>query len=106
VPRLYRATYKLSISDNADRATMCSIRMRCQNEDNQMAQTMGLTNSASGAAMPTTSGTSYELYWETPTLPESPGTDEDGFFPTLDLLDFDPTLGGQVNLESLTIEHF
>ena len=80
--------------------------MRCQNEDNQMTHTMGLTNGSQGAAMPRTTGTSYEVYWETPTLPASPGTGEDGFFPALDLLDFDPSKGGQVNLETVTIEYF
>lgn len=105
-PRLYRVTYRLSSVNDADRVTMCPIRMRCQNEDNQMTQTMGLTNGSEGAAMPRTTGTSYEVYWETPTLPASPGTGEDGFFPALDLLDFDPGLGGQVNLEGITIEYF
>jgi hypothetical protein len=105
-PHLYRATFRLSIGNDADRLSMCGIRMRIQNEDNQMTQTMEVTTYNGGVAMPYEAGTNYELYWATPYLPASPGTAEDGFFVAFDLLDFSNMEGGQVNLEKIDIEYF
>jgi hypothetical protein len=103
---LYRAAFTLSLSDDADRPTMCGIRMRIQNEDDQMTQAAEVTSQNGGVAIPPAAGKDYELYWETPDLPGSPGTAEDGFFVAIDLLDFNSSEGGQVNLEKLVTEYF
>jgi hypothetical protein len=71
-----------------------------------MTQTMELNSQGTGSgAMPTTGGTQYDVYWETPTLPGSPSTSEDGFIVTIDLLDFDASKGGTIYMDSVTTDY-
>ncbi len=95
---LYRAIYRLW-SNTTNNAT---IRMRAQNEDAQMTQTMELSP---GPAQPLSTVTYYELYWETPELPSSPDSTEDGFIVAFDDIDFDATRSFDVTLENVTIEY-
>ncbi len=76
--------------------------MRAQNEDAQMTQTMELSP---GPAQPLSTVTYYELYWETPELPSSPDSMEDGFIVAFDDIDFDATRSFDVTLEDVTIEY-
>jgi len=105
--KLYRAIYTLRCPSESARNIMPQIRLRCQNEDAQMTQTMELNSQGAGGpgAMPEVGGTDYEVYWETPTLPGSPTTNEDGFIVTIDMLDFDPTKGGTIYLDSVAIDY-
>jgi hypothetical protein len=104
--KLYRATYTLRCASDAARNTMPQVRLRCQNEDGQMTQTMELNSQGTGpGAMPTTGGTGYDVYFETPTLPGSSSASEDGFIGTLDLLDFDPTKGGTIYMDSVAVDY-
>ncbi len=104
---LYRATYILSCTSEAARNDMPQVRLRCQNEDNQMTQTMELNSQGPGGpgAMPEVGGTEYKVYWETPTLPGSPAVVEDGFIVSIDMLDLDSTKGGTINIESVAIDY-
>jgi hypothetical protein len=104
--KLYRATYTLRCATDAARNTMPQVRLRCQNEDAQVTQTMELNSRGTGpGAMPEVGGTNYELYFETPTLPGSPGTNEDGFIVTIDMLDFDSAKGGTIYLDSVAVDY-
>ena len=47
----------------------------------------------------------YEVYWQTPDLPTSPGTGEDGFRLALDMLNFAPDIAGTFILDKVTVEH-
>ncbi len=103
---LYRATFTLRCESEWARNIMPQVRLRCQNEDGQMTQTMELNAQGIGpGAMPEVSGTNYEVYWETPILPGSPTIAEDGFIVAFDLLDFDPTKGGTIYLDSVAIDY-
>jgi len=104
--KLYRATYTLSAAD-VDRNDLPQVRLRCQSEDAQMTQSMELNSQGAGGpgAMPALAGTDYDIYWETPTLPGSPTTAQDGFIVTIDMLDFDPTKGGIITLDSVVIDY-
>ena len=51
-------------------------------------------------AMPEVGGTDYDAYFETPTLPGSPSTSEDGFIVTVDVLDFSSAQGGTIYMDS------
>jgi hypothetical protein len=104
--KLYRATYTLTCQTDAARNTMPQIRLRCQSEDNQMTQTMELNSQGTGpGAMPTTGGTDYDVYFETPTLPGSPAAGEDGFIVTIDMLDFNSAQGGTIYMDSVTVDY-
>lgn len=104
--KLYRSTYTLRCTSDAARNTMPQIRLRCQNEDGQMTQTMELNSQGTGpGAMPTVGGTEYDVYWETPTLPGSPTTAEDGFIVAIDMLDFDASKGGTIYMDSVAIDY-
>ncbi len=104
--KLYRATYTLRCASDAARNTMPQVRLRCQNEDSQMTQTMELNSQGTGpGAMPTVGGTDYGLYFETPTLPGSPTTGQDGFIVTLDLLDFSSAQGGTIYMDSVAVDY-
>ncbi len=105
--KLYRATYTLSCASEAARNDMPQIRLRCQNEDGQMTQTMELNSQGTGGpgAMPEVGGTDYEVYWETPILPSLPVVLEDGFVVTIDMLDLDSTKGGTINIENVVIDY-
>jgi N-acetylmuramoyl-L-alanine amidase len=105
--KLYRATYTLRCVSDAARNDMPQVRLRCQNEDGQMTQTMELNGQGPGGpgAMPTVSGTDYDVYWETPTLPGSPTATEDGFIVAIGMLDFDPVKGGTIYLDSVTLDY-
>jgi hypothetical protein len=71
-----------------------------------MTQTMELNSQGTGpGAMPEVAGTDYDVYWETPSLPGSPSATEDGCIVTLDLLDFDPTKGGTIYMDSVAIDY-
>ncbi len=85
---------------------MPQVRLRCQNEDGQMTQTMELNSQGTGpGAMPTTSGSFFDVYFETPTLPGSPTTLQDGFIVTLDVLDFSSAQGGTIYMDSVAIDY-
>jgi hypothetical protein len=104
--KLYRATFTLRCDSELARYIMPQVRLRCQNEDAQMTQTMELNSQLIGpGAMPEVNGTSYDVYWETPTLPSSPVISEDGFIVAIDLLDFDPRKGGTIYLDSVTVDY-
>jgi len=104
--KLYRATYTLRCQTDAARNTMPQVRLRCQNEDGQMTQTMELNSQGTGpGAMPTTGGTDYDVYLETPTLPSSPTAGEDGFIVTVDMLDFNSAQGGTIYMDSVAIDY-
>jgi len=104
---LYRATYTLRCVSDVARNDMPQVRLRCQNEDGQMTATMELNSQGTGpGAMPTVSGTDYDLYWETPILSAWPlSTTEDGFIVAIDVLDFDPSKGGTINIDSVAIDY-
>lgn len=104
--KLYRTIFTLRCESEAARNIMPQIRLRCQNEDGQFTQTMELNSQGIGpGAMPPVSGTAYEVYWETPTLPSSPGRTQDGFIVAIDMLDFDPNKGGTICLDSVTVDY-
>jgi hypothetical protein len=105
--RLYRASFTMSRASGDAAATMPWCRLRCFNEDGQMTQAFNINNGSSGAAMPPESPSTrdYEVYWQTPDLPGSPTTDEDGFRIAMDMLNFDPTNSGSYILDTVTIEH-
>jgi hypothetical protein len=103
--KLYRARYTMRCASDPARNTMPQIRLRCQNEDGQMTQTMELNGQGTGpGAMPTVGGTDYDVYWETPALPGSPTAAEDGFIIVMDVLDFDAAKGGTIYLDSVAID--
>jgi hypothetical protein len=105
--KLYRAKFTLRCASDAARNDMPQIRLRAQNEDGQMTQTMELNSQGVGGpgAMPEVGGTDYSLYWETPTLPGSPSATEDGFIVTIDVLDFDATKGGTIYMDSVVVDY-
>jgi len=104
--KLYRATYTLTATD-ADRDDLPQVRLRIQNEDGQMTAAMELNSQGLGGpgAMPALAGTDYELYFETPTLPGSPTTGQDGFIVTIDMLDFNAAQGGTITLDSVAVDY-
>jgi hypothetical protein len=105
--RLYRATFTMSRAAGNVAATMPWCRIRCFNEDGQMSQEFNINNGDSGAAMPpeTPAVRDYEVYWQTPDLPSSPSTDEDGFRIAIDALNFGPGETGTFILDTVIIEH-
>jgi hypothetical protein len=104
--KLYRVTYTLRCASEAARNTMPQVRLRCQNEDGQMTQTMEINSQGTGpGAMPAVGGTDYEVYFETPTLPGSPTSLEDGFILTIDVLDFSTALGGTIYMDSVGVDY-
>ncbi len=104
--KLYRTTYTLRCVSEAARNTIPQVRLRCQNEDGQMTQTMELNSQGTGpGAMPTTGGTDYDVYFETPTLPISPTALQDGFIVTIDVLDFSSAQGGTIYMDSVAIDY-
>lgn len=104
--KLYRATFTLQCDSELARYIMPQVRLRCQNEDSQMTQTVELNSQLIGpGAMPEITGTSYDVYWETPILPGTPTTAEDGFIVAMDMLDFDPRKGGTICLDSVTVDY-
>ncbi len=106
--KLYRATFTLRCATDAARNIMPQVRLRCQNEDDQMTQTMELNGQIIGpGAMPEVSGTDYDVYFETPTLPGSPTTGQDGFFVAIDMLDFGSFSGkgGTIYMDSVAIDY-
>jgi len=105
--KLYRVAYTLRCASDGARNYMPQIILRCQNEDAQMTQTMELNSQGAGGpgAMPTVGGTDYDIYFETPTLPGSPTTAQDGFIAVIDMLDFDATKGGTINIDSVAVDY-
>jgi len=105
--KLYRATFDVSRTGAAANATPW-IRLRAFSEDNQISAAFNILHGTDdgGAAPQTPTTGAFEIYWETPILPGSPGTGEDGFRCAFDLLDFAPTEGDTMRLESLTVESF
>jgi len=83
-------------------------RLRCFNEDNQMAQSMDILNGNSGAAVPPVPPASqtYEIYWQRPDLPGSPTTDEDGFKLAFDILNFGLGEVGTYRVNQVDVESF
>jgi hypothetical protein len=103
---LFRATFTLRCASDPARNVIPQVRLRCQNEDGQMTQTMELNSQGTGpGAMPEVAGTDYEVYWETPALPGLPSPTEDGFIVTLDVLDFDAAKGGTIYLDSVMVDY-
>jgi hypothetical protein len=47
----------------------------------------------------------YEVYWQTPDLPLSPTTDEDGFRLSFDILNFGAGETGTYNLDTVIVEY-
>jgi hypothetical protein len=72
-----------------------------------MSQEFNINNGNSGAAMPpaTPSTRDYEVYWQTPDLPASPTTDEDGFRIAFDMLNFGASETGTYILDTAIIEY-
>jgi hypothetical protein len=105
--KLYRATFTLRCVSDAARNDMPQVRLRGQNEDGQLTAAMELNSQGAGGpgAMPTVGGTDYDVYWETPTLPGSPTTGQDGFIVTIDMLDFDATKGGTIYMDSVAVDY-
>jgi hypothetical protein len=105
--KLYRATFTLRCVSDAARNDMPQVRLRGQNEDGQLTAAMELSSQGAGGpgAMPEVGGTDYEVYWETPTLPGSPTTGQDGFIVTIDVLDFDSTKGGTIYMDSVAVDY-
>jgi hypothetical protein len=107
--RLYRATFNVSRTGANAMATPW-VRLRAFSEDNQVSASGDILHGGTpgpGAAPQTPTTKGFEVYWETPTLPGSPGTDEDGFRVAFDLLDFDNLIEGDTMLlESVVIESF
>jgi hypothetical protein len=105
---LYRATFTMSLGSGDSQATMPWCRLRCFNEDAQMSQAFNINNGDSGAAMPpqTPSIRDYEIYWQTPDLPAGPGTEEDGFRVSIDMLNFGVDESGTHILDKVVIEYF
>jgi hypothetical protein len=105
--KLYRATFTMSRGSGDAAATMPWCRIRCFNEDGQMSQEYNINNGNSGAAMPpeTPGMRDYEVYWQTPDLPGSPTTDEDGFRLSFDLLNFGVGETGTYNLDTVIVEY-
>jgi hypothetical protein len=104
--KLYRATFHLAREPLDNAATMPWCRIRCFNEDGQMSQEFNINNGDSGAAMPDERpGLSpYQVFWQTPDLPSSPSTDEDGFRISFDILNFGAGEFGTFGLYTATIE--
>lgn len=106
--KLYRATFGVSRTA-ADPLVMPWIRCRAFSEDNQVSAAFNFLHGSPpgpGAAAQTPATTAGEVYWETPTLPGAPTTDDDGFRVAFDLLDFSATEGDAMRLEKLTVESF
>jgi hypothetical protein len=105
--KLYRAAFTMSRGSGDAAATMPWCRIRCFNEDGQMVQAFNINNGSSGAAMPPASPSTrdYEVYWQTPDLPSSPGTGEDGFRVSIDMLNFGTGETGSHILDKVTIEY-
>jgi hypothetical protein len=105
--KLYRATFTMSRGSGDAAGTMPWCRLRCFNEDAQMSQEFNVNNGNGGVAMPPASPSTrdYEVYWQTPDLPSSPGTDEDGFRVSIDMLNFGPGETGTYILDTATIEY-
>jgi hypothetical protein len=105
--KLYRATFTMSRGAGNAAATMPWCRIRCFNEDGQMSQEFNINNGDSGAAMPpeTPATRDYEVYWQTPDLPASPTTDEDGFRVAIDMLNFAAGETGTHILDRVIIEY-
>lgn len=104
--KLYRATYTLRCASDTARNTMPQVRLRTQNDDAQMTQTMELNSQGTGpGAMPAVGGTDYGVYFETPTLPGSPTTANDGFIVAIDVLDFNSAQGGTIYMDGVAIDY-
>jgi hypothetical protein len=105
--KLYRAAFDIS-RDAADPMIQPWVRLRAFNEDNQIVAAYSVLHGNSpgpGAPAQSPSTTTFEVYWETPTLPSSPTTDQDGFRLAFDLLDFSPLEGDTMTLEKVAIEY-
>jgi hypothetical protein len=106
--QLYRATFNVSRS-GASATAFPGVRMRGFSEDSQATAEYTVVHGDTpgpGAPAQSPSATDFEVYWETPTLPASPGTGEDGLRAAFDMLDFSTTEGDTANLNKLTIERF
>jgi len=104
--KLYRATFTLTATD-ADRDDLAQVRLRCQSEDGQMTAAMELNSQGLGGpgAMPALTGTEYDVYFETPTMPGTPTAAQDGFIVTIDVLDFNAAQGGTITLDSVAVDY-
>jgi hypothetical protein len=105
---LYRATFTMERGAGDAAATMPWCRLRCFNEDSQMSQAFNINNGNSGVAMPPPGpGTkTYEVYWQRPDLPGSPGTSEDGFKVAIDMLNFGTGEQGTYRVNQIDVEYF
>ena len=73
-----------------------------------MTQEYNINNGVSGIAIPPPlpgEEDNYAVYWETPDLPGSPSTDEDGFRIAIDMLNFGAGEEGTYIINSITIYH-
>jgi len=104
--QLYRAAFDLSRT-GADAMAAPWVRLRAFNEDNQISTAYSVLHGDSpGPGAPAQSpGTTYEVYWETPDLPASPTTGQDGFRISMDLLDFSDVEGDTMTLDKVVIEY-
>jgi len=105
---LYRAAFDVS-RGAADPMLYPTVRLRAFSEDNQIAAETSIVHGNSpGAGSPaqTPAVSTFEVYWETPDIPASPTTNQDGFRAAFDLLDFSPTEGDAAYLEKLAVEYF
>jgi hypothetical protein len=104
--QLYRATFDITRSDT-DPMKFPYVRLRAFNEDNQIAAAYDVLHGTSPGpgAPPQSPAKAFEVYWETPTLPASPTTDQDGFRLAVDMLDFSPLEGDVATVEKVTVEY-
>jgi hypothetical protein len=104
---LVRATFTVCRT-GADAHATPWVRLRAQSEDSQITACGNILHGTDdlGAAPQTPASKDFEVYWETPTLPGSPTTDEDGFRVAYDLLDFSDIEGDTMALVTVVIETF
>jgi hypothetical protein len=104
-PQLYRAAFDVKRA-GADAMAVPAIRLRAFNEDNQIVAEYNINHgNAPGPGSPPQTAKTFEVYWDTPTLPASPTTDQDGFRVAFDMLDFSNLEGDTITLEKVAIEY-
>jgi hypothetical protein len=107
-PHLYRATFYVS-RGGANAMTFPSVRLRALNEDNQISEEHNINHGnfpGLGSPPQDPANKAFEVYWETPDLPASPTSSQDGFRLAFDLLDFSDAEGDTAYLDRVDVEYF